>query len=338
MIELIEVSKNFGSKEVVKNISFFLKRGEKLVLLGTSGCGKTTTLKMINRLVQPSCGIIKVNGKNIMEEKPVELRRQIGYVIQSIGLFPHYTVQQNIGLVPQLLKWEKHKIQQRNEELLNLLSLPTDISNRYPHELSGGQQQRVGIARAIAADPPVVLLDEPFGALDPITRHQIQEEFKKLETLQNKTIVLVTHDVFEAVTLGDKICLMDRGEIQQIGTAKELVFTPKNEFVSRFFDGHRFQLELQVVTLKDILKVATSDQHTGNEKEIEVSGKQLTLPENTSLLQALEALEKVKEANAVIQVRATNPNSETYNYHLNRQQILSYFYEIKEKWMRNGPP
>ncbi len=247
-----QVSKIFGKKVAVDNISFTVNDGDNVVLLGTSGCGKTTTLRMINRLAETTSGNIFVSGKNIKEVSPEELRRNIGYVLQHNGLFPHYTIAENIAIVPELLKWPKQKIAKRTSELLEQLHLPQDYLSLYPQQLSGGQQQRVGLARALAADPPVLLMDEPFGALDAVTRAGITHEFNQLEVLKNKTIVLVTHDIREAFDLGDKILLMDKGKIVQEGTPADLLFNPINNFVSSFFEDQRVQLELNAVLLKDI--------------------------------------------------------------------------------------
>ena len=246
------VSKIFGNKVAVDNISFTVDEGENVVLLGTSGCGKTTTLRMINRLTEVTSGSISVAGKNIEDVSPEELRRSIGYVLQHNGLFPHYTIAENIAIVPELLKWPKQKIIKRTTELLEQLRLPQDYLSLYPQQLSGGQQQRVGLARALAADPPVLLMDEPFGALDAVTRAGITHEFSQLEVLKNKTIVLVTHDIREAFDLGDKILLMDKGKIVQEGSPADLLFNPVNNFVSFFFEDQRMQLELNAVLLKDI--------------------------------------------------------------------------------------
>ena len=246
------VSKIFGNKVAVDNISFTVDEGENVVLLGTSGCGKTTTLRMINRLTEVTSGSISVAGKNIEDVSPEELRRSIGYVLQHNGLFPHYTIAENIAIVPELLKWPKQKIIKRTTELLEQLRLPQDYLSLYPQQLSGGQQQRVGLARALAADPPVLLMDEPFGALDAVTRAGITHEFSQLEVLKNKTIVLVTHDIREAFDLGDKILLMDKGKIVQEGSPADLLFNPVNNFVSSFFEDQRMQLELNAVLLKDI--------------------------------------------------------------------------------------
>ena len=252
MIEVKQVSKTFGQTTAVKNLSFTVKNGETLILLGTSGCGKTTTLKMLNYLITPDEGSIFINGKDNTLVNPEELRLGIGYVLQNHGLFPHYTIAQNIAIVPQLLKWDKEKIRKRTDELIEKLHLPTDLKNKFPHQLSGGQQQRVGLARALAVNPPILLMDEPFGALDPITRNKIKSEFLTLDELQNKTIVMVTHDVQEAFELGNQICLMDEGEILQIGTPKELLEKPRSEKVKSFLKDQQLQLSLKTLSLLEI--------------------------------------------------------------------------------------
>lgn len=252
MIQADSIVKNFGKTPAVDNISFNIAEGEHAVLLGTSGSGKTTTLRMINRLVEISSGRITVAGEDIKSISPEDLRRSIGYVLQNHGLFPHYTVAQNIAIVPGLLKWDAVKTRKRIEELIEQLHLSPELLQKYPQELSGGQQQRVGLARALAADPPVLLMDEPFGALDVITRESITREFAHLEVLKKKTIVMVTHDVREAFQMGDKILLMDKGKIVQEGTPADLLFHPTNEFVSKFFDTQRLQYELNTVLLKQV--------------------------------------------------------------------------------------
>lgn len=253
MIVVRNLTKYFGQSAAVKDVSFEIKKGETLVLLGTSGSGKTTTLRMINRLIEPSSGEVFIDGKSAFEQPAELLRRSIGYVLQNNGLFPHYTVAENIGVVPQLLGWEKEAIQMRTNDLLNKLHLdPGKYLHRYPRELSGGQQQRVGLARALASDPPVLLMDEPFGALDPVTRKSIREEFLGLDELERKTIVLVTHDIEEAFELGDKICLMDAGRIVQMGSPAELLFNPGNEFSSKFLGNDRLLLEMKATRIGDI--------------------------------------------------------------------------------------
>lgn len=253
MIIADHISKYFNGIEAVKDVSFRVGEGETMVLLGTSGCGKTTTLKMLNRLIEATSGRIEIRGKDISKEKPEILRRSIGYVSQNNGLFPHYTVAENIAVVPKLLKWPANDISEHTNRLLEQLKLPANFKNKYPGGLSGGQQQRVAIARALIADPPVLLLDEPFGALDPVTRTSVRKDFAELPALKQKTIVLVTHDVQEALEMGDHICLMDKGRVVQSGTAADLLFRPANDFVRAFFDEQRFLLELKVVPLREII-------------------------------------------------------------------------------------
>ncbi|WP_317224566.1 ABC transporter ATP-binding protein [Chryseobacterium aahli] len=250
------------------------------MLLGTSGCGKTTTLKMINRLIEGDSGNILIDGKNIRDQKVEELRMGIGFVMQHSGLFPHYTIKQNIAVVPELLKWDKQKIQKRTEELLHKLHLPEEVLSRFPNELSGGQQQRVGIARALISNSPILLMDEPFGALDNITKADIHSEFKSLEELKNKTIILVTHDVQEAFELGHRICLMDKGKIIQTGTPKEMLYRPKNDFVKNFFAENRLLLEYKVARLNDVKSFINSESFINEFK----------FTEDTSVWNALQKL------------------------------------------------
>ena len=235
MIQVNNLTKQYAGRAVVDSVSFVVQPGETLVLAGTSGCGKTTTLKMLNRLVDPTGGTILIGGQDIRHADAPTLRRGIGYVMQEAGLFPHYTVAQNMGAVPRLLGWDPDRIQQRTRELLDLLRLPPDLLTRYPADLSGGQRQRVGLARALAVRPPVVLMDEPFGALDPYTRRHVRRELFGISELQATTVVLVTHDVREALELGDRVALMDAGKIIQIGPPNELLEQPVNDFVRDFF-------------------------------------------------------------------------------------------------------
>ena len=252
MIQAKNLVKRFGTSVAVNSISFEVKEGENLILLGTSGCGKTTTLRMVNRLIEPDSGTVFINGTDVINQQPEELRRGIGYVLQNHGLFPHYTVAENIAVVPRLLKWKTEVIRKRADELFEKLNLDHALKDKYPAALSGGQQQRVGLARSLMVNPPVLLMDEPFGALDNLTRIGIRKEFRLLDELVKKTIIMVTHDVQEAFEMGDRICLMDKGEIKQIGTPEELLFEPANEFVSGFLNEQRLQLEFRSVQLADL--------------------------------------------------------------------------------------
>lgn len=254
MIVFDHVGKRYpGGVQAVRDLSMEVAEGETLVLLGTSGSGKTTTMRMVNRLVEPTAGRILVDGRNVMEQDPVALRRQIGYAIQHIGLFPHMTVGENVAVVPRLLGWNRHRIDRRVDQLLAMVGLEAEaFRGRYPAQLSGGQSQRVGVARALAADPPIVLMDEPFGALDPITREQLQNEFLELLSEIHKTILFVTHDVFEAVRMGDRIAVLDAGRLRQLAPPPELVERPADEFVEQFLGRHRFQLALLTRTLRSL--------------------------------------------------------------------------------------
>ncbi|TWV97375.1 ABC transporter ATP-binding protein [Chitinophaga pinensis] len=284
MIKLERVNKSFqNGKPAVSDVSFEVNTGETLVLLGTSGSGKTTTLRMINRLIAPDSGKIYVNGEAVTTQETTALRRNIGYVLQDNGLFPHYTVAENIGIVPGLLKWDKKRIEERTRALMEKLHLPAaEYYDAYPQQLSGGQQQRVGLARALAADPPVLLMDEPFGALDPVTRASVRKEFRSLDEISNKTVIMVTHDVQEAFQLGDRICLMDKGTIQQTGTPAELLFSPANEFVINFFQEQRLLLELNAVRLSAICTLLPTDHVVEKASPI--------LPEDASCWDALEQM------------------------------------------------
>jgi osmoprotectant transport system ATP-binding protein len=221
-VKFWDVTYRLKQRALISQLNFEVPRGEILVLLGRSGCGKTTTLKLINRLLLPTSGEVWVEGKPTSQWNPIQLRRRVGYVIQEVGLFPHFTVARNVGLVPALEGWERDRIHSRVYQLLELVGLdPKQFAQRYPHELSGGQRQRVGVARALAADPPLLLMDEPFGALDPITRLEIQREFRQLQQQLGKTVVFVTHDVQEAFLLASKIGLMQDGQLMFLGTPEE---------------------------------------------------------------------------------------------------------------------
>jgi osmoprotectant transport system ATP-binding protein len=236
VISFENVSKKYDDGTyAVKNFNLHINEGELLVLIGPSGSGKTTTLKMINRLIPLTEGYIKIKDKMISDYDIHELRWDIGYVLQQIALFPHMTIEENIAVVPEMKKWEQQKIDHRIDELLNMVGLePKTYRKRLPHELSGGQQQRIGVARALAANPPIILMDEPFSALDPLSREKLQDDLIELQKNIKKTIVFVTHDMSEALKLGERICLMKNGEVVQTGTPEELIQQPVNDFVREF--------------------------------------------------------------------------------------------------------
>jgi osmoprotectant transport system ATP-binding protein len=245
MIRLRSVFKCFDNQPTpaVEDLSLDIAEGETLVLLGSSGCGKTTTLKMINRLIEPTSGTIEVGGQDVRQHDVLALRRSIGYVFQGIGLFPHMTVEENIAVVPRLLGWPRARRRRRARELLELIHLdPERLATSYPPQLSGGQQQRVGVARALAADPSYLLMDEPFGALDAITRAALQQEVLALKKQLGKTIVFVTHDIFEALTLADRIAVMHQGRLEQVGPPSEILHAPATAFVADLFGNPARQL------------------------------------------------------------------------------------------------
>lgn len=260
-VQFESVSKVYGDETVVKSLTFEVPQGKLATFIGPSGCGKTTSLKMINRLVEPSSGTIYVEGQDVRKLNPVELRRNIGYVIQQIGLFPHMTIGENIGVVPRLKKQGKDqaKAARRTEELLDLIGLdPSQYRDRYPNELSGGQQQRIGVARALAADPSIILMDEPFSALDPISREQLQDELVTLQAELHKTIVFVTHDMDEALKIADLIVLMRSGQIVQADTSEQILRHPKDDFVREFVGEQRFQNAVLDLRAADVIVPAVT--------------------------------------------------------------------------------
>lgn len=314
MIEVSHVSKRFGNTPAVRDLSFTVREGETFILLGTSGCGKTTTLKMINRLMEPDAGEICINGKNIKEERPELLRRRIGYVMQHTGLFPHYTIWENISVVPGLLGWDTNKTLARAKILLEKFNLSPELHlNIYPNRLSGGQQQRAGFVRALMADPPILLMDEPLGALDPITRRQIRQEFKQLDELSGKTIILVTHDIGEAIELGDRICLMDKGSALQSGTATELLLDPANDLVRHFFSADQLTLQLRAIHLGDLLPF------------FPVAGPQHTDPSLNTESTVLQTVEKlIARPPSREKLIVADENGEKY-YHFDLPDLLTAF-------------
>ncbi len=256
MIRFENVQKTYeGGFTAINSLNLTINKGELFVLIGPSGCGKTTAMKMINRLIEPTGGKIFLDGQDISQINSVELRRNIGYVIQSIGLFPHMTIAENVALVPKLKKWPQADYMRRVRELLKMVDLDPDVfAKRYPAELSGGQQQRIGVIRAMAANPPIILMDEPFSALDPISREQLQDELVHLQAKMQKTIVFVTHDMDEALKIANRICVMKEGEIMQVTTPEELLRRPANEFVRSFIGESRMAAACKILpNLSDII-------------------------------------------------------------------------------------
>lgn len=254
MIEFKNITKSFKSRVILDKINLNINKGELIVLIGPSGCGKTTTLKMINKLIAPTSGQIYINGKAIADENTIELRRNMGYVIQQTGLFPHMTVEENIGLIPTLERWPEDKVREKTVELMKMVGMePEEYMDRYPGELSGGQQQRIGVARAFATNPDIILMDEPFSALDPITRNQLQDELYNLQQELKKTIVFVTHDMDEAIKLGDRICIMKDGAILQFDTPENILKSPAHGFVEEFIGKNRIWKQPEFIKAKDIM-------------------------------------------------------------------------------------
>jgi osmoprotectant transport system ATP-binding protein len=254
-LEFDEVSKRYtGADEAaIESLSLEVPAGDILVLVGPSGCGKTTAMRMVNRMIDITSGDIRLDGESITKRNPSELRREIGYVIQQIGLFPHQTIAENIATVPKLLGWDSKRISARVEELIDLVSLPQEMGKRYPSQLSGGQRQRIGVARALAADPPLMLMDEPFGAIDPITRERLQNEFLRLQADIRKTIVFVTHDIDEAIKMGDRIAVLKKGGVlAQYATPTELLMDPADEFVEDFVGADRALKRLALMRVREI--------------------------------------------------------------------------------------
>lgn len=252
MIELNNVRKVYGdSTEAVSNVSLEVSQGETATLVGPSGCGKTTLLTMLNRLTELTDGEIVIDGTPISDHDKIELRRNVGYVIQEIGLFNHMTVGENIGIVPDLRGWDEERKEERIEELLDLIQLPPDTKERYPESLSGGQQQRVGVARALAAKPDIMLMDEPFGALDPITREELQDEFLEIQEGLDVTIVFVSHDINEALKMGDKVAVLNDGELVQYDSPRDLLANPRNAFVEDFVGEDRLLKQLSLIPVRE---------------------------------------------------------------------------------------
>jgi osmoprotectant transport system ATP-binding protein len=265
------VTKRYGGPETppaVTDLTLTVPAGEIVVLVGPSGCGKTTTMKMVNRLIEPTGGRITIGDQDVMSFSAVELRRRIGYVIQQVGLFPHLTIGENVAVVPSLLRWPPARIRERTNELLELIGLePATFRDRYPSELSGGERQRVGVARALAADPPVMLMDEPFGAVDPIRRERLQNEFLRLQQVVRKTVIFVTHDVDEAIKMGDRIAILQRGGIlAQYDTPAAILANPASEFVERFVGADRGLKRLSLARVRDLDRIEPVVVRAGEER------------------------------------------------------------------------
>ncbi|WP_026881900.1 betaine/proline/choline family ABC transporter ATP-binding protein [Clostridium akagii] len=299
MIEFKNVSKVVaGGKTLLKDINLNIEKGELVVLIGPSGCGKTTTLKLINKLITASSGEILIDGKNIENEDKIKLRRNMGYVIQQTGLLPHFTVKENIELIPSVEKMDSQKISARTLELLKMVDMePEEYMDKYPNQLSGGQQQRVGIARAFAMDPEIILLDEPFSALDPITRNQLQDAVFNIQQNLKKTIVFVTHDMDEALKLADKICFIEEGQIVQFDTPENILKTPANDFVKNFIGEDRIWNQPEFIKAKDIMiknPIKASEERTI---------LQATEIMKTNLVDSVLIVDKENKLNGIITLR-----------------------------------
>ena len=271
-VEFDHATKRFDPAEkgpgAVNDLSFTVPAGLICVLVGPSGCGKTTSLKMVNRLIEPTSGRILIDGRDVMSEDPIALRRRIGYVIQQTGLFPHLRIGENVAVVPGLLGWDRKRIRERVDELLGLVGLePERYRDRYPSQLSGGERQRVGVARALAADPPLMLMDEPFGAVDPIVRDRLQNEFLRLQQRLAKTILFVTHDIDEAIKLGDVVAVMHAGELAQFGPPAEILASPASDFVARFVGADRGLKRLSLTRVRDLELRAAVTAHAGDDAQ-----------------------------------------------------------------------
>ena len=336
MIELTNVTKKFGNMTAVNNLSLHIEKGSLTMFIGPSGCGKTTTLRMINRLTSFDKGSIMVNNASINDINPVELRRNIGYVIQEIGLFPHFTVFENIAIVPRLLKWEQKKIEQRIEEILELVTLNQSFAQKYPLQLSGGEKQRVGLARALAAEPEILLMDEPFGAIDPINRLKLQDSFLEIQEEIKKTIVFVTHDINEAIKLGDKIAIINEGNLIQYDNVSKILSDPANEFVENLLGQDRNIKALSLKKAKDyVLKdgfitVLDTESHESIEKKMKEKniGIAFALDKNNHLKSrfVLEKATKIKKQKFIY-----NPVPWIIERQNNINETLSKMLEVGEK-------
>lgn len=316
MLEINNVSKVYrGGKKAVNKLNMTIEKGEFIAFIGTSGSGKTTAMRMINRMIEPTSGSIVLNGKNIKDMNPVQLRRNIGYVIQQIGLLPHMTIRENITLVPKLLKWSEEDKNKKAEELIQLVDLPVSYLDMYPSQLSGGQQQRIGIIRALAADQEIILMDEPFGALDPITRDTLQDLVKELQVKFNKTFIMVTHDMDEAIKLADRIVIMSHGEVIQIDTPNNILRNPANDFVKDFIGENRL--------IQTTPNIKTVDQAMN--KPISITPEK-SIGEAINLMRTkrVDTLFIVDEQNVLVGYVDIEDLSEAHKKHLSLSRIMNH--------------
>lgn len=289
MIEYRNIKKSYGDKPIIQDVSFTVEKGEFVVIIGPSGCGKTTTVKMLNRLIDASEGEIFINGVSTKDMDLIKLRTSIGYVIQQIGLFPNMTVEENISVVPRIMKWDKEKTLNRVKELLNMVNMPyNEYAKKYPRQLSGGQQQRIGVLRALAVNPPIIIMDEPFGALDPITREILQSEVKKIQKELNITVLFITHDMHEAMKMADRILFMDHGKILQDAPPKEMLLHPANQEISKFITLQEVSVKGSQMTAEDLME-PLSEQ-----------------PRETADLLVVGAKEKISEIGSRYDLSSTN--------------------------------
>jgi osmoprotectant transport system ATP-binding protein len=290
LIRFEKIQKSYANEiKIIDNLNFTINQGEFITLIGKSGCGKTTMLKLINGLIKPDTGKIFIKGKEINDWDIIELRRSIGYVIQQIGLFPHMSIEDNIAYVLNIKKESKEVTKNRAKELIELVGLNEDYLKKYPRELSGGQKQRIGVARALASNPDIILMDEPFGAVDEITRRTLQEEIIKLQETLKKTIVFVTHDIEEAFKLGSRIVLLDSGKIVQEGTREEMLFNPKNQFVKDFFGNKDFTAYLNVTNIKTAITPISKEKKVYYEKMYKVKNIH-SVKDDSTLMDGIKAL------------------------------------------------
>ncbi len=313
MIRLVQISKQFGKTPAVADFTLTIPAGKTTVLIGPSGCGKTTTLEMINGLTRPDSGKVYVGGLDISQVDLTALRRKIGYVIQDVGLFPHYTVRENIAVVPRLLKRPEAQIHSRVEEMASLVNLNPDILDRYPAQLSGGQQQRVGVARALAADPEYLLMDEPFSALDPVNRERLQAEFLAVQARLGKTVVFVTHDMNEALRIGDQIAVMQKGRLVQSASPLELLLAPRDRFVRDFLGGQRIPRLLQLTRIKDLATLPEGPDSSSPNPELPSISKEASLQDALDLLlrTGAKAL-RIESARNSVSQRITWPDIQAF--------------------------